>query len=102
MRRLGVGVVVLVVLYLTLTGALALVMVQPPARFGRIMQHLPMPVVWDVLPGPRLWLWARRGNLVAGQPAPDFTLPTCDRSEQVTLSDHRGKRAVVLVFGSYT
>lgn len=34
--------------------------------------------------------------------APDFTLPLYDGSAQVTLSDARGKRPVVLVFGSFT
>lgn len=37
----------------------------------------------------------------AGDPAPDFTLPTADGANQVTLSELRGK-PVLLVFGSYT
>ncbi len=38
-----------------------------------------------------------------GDPAPGFTLPTLgDRDETVSLSDFRDKRAVGLIFGSYT
>ena len=37
-----------------------------------------------------------------GQPAPDFTLPTPDGKKQITLSDFRGKKPVVLIFGSFT
>ncbi len=37
-----------------------------------------------------------------GQVAPDFTLPTHDGKGQVTLSQFRGKKPVVLVFGSFT
>lgn len=37
-----------------------------------------------------------------GQEAPDFTLPTHDGTRQVTLSEFRGKKPVVLVFGSFT
>ena len=38
----------------------------------------------------------------AGDPAPDFTLSSPDGARTVTLSTFRGKRPVVLVFGSYT
>lgn len=37
-----------------------------------------------------------------GTAAPDFTLPTQDGKKKVTLSDHRDKRPVVLIFGSFT
>lgn len=37
-----------------------------------------------------------------GRPAPDFTLPTQDGLDKVTLSDFRGKKPVVLIFGSFT
>jgi hypothetical protein len=91
----------LVATYAALAGALAIVMLQPPARFGRIMSHAPMMLVWGVLPGPRIWTWARRGDLEPGDIAPDFTLSRHERSGEVTLSSHRGQ-PVVLVFGSYT
>lgn len=42
-------------------------------------------------PGPRV-----------GQAAPDFTLPTHDGKGRVTLSEFRGKKPVVLIFGSFT
>jgi hypothetical protein len=96
------SLVALVVLYAAMCGGVAWVMVQPPETFARIIRHLPMPIVWGVLPGPRLWLWARRGALAEGEAAPDFTLATHDRTGSVTLSSHRGQRPVVLVFGSYT
>ena len=37
-----------------------------------------------------------------GQAAPNFTLRTLDGKRTVKLSDFRGKKPVVLVFGSYT
>jgi hypothetical protein len=37
-----------------------------------------------------------------GQTAPDFTLETFDGKRHVTLSQFRGKKPVVLVFGSFT
>lgn len=37
-----------------------------------------------------------------GDLAPDFTLPTHDGSRTVTLSESRGKRPVVLIFGSFS
>ena len=92
----------LVAAYVLFGGAVALAMLQPPERFGRIMSRLPAPLVWGLLPGPRLWLWARDGRLHEGDAAPDFTLATFDHSRHVTLSSHRGNRPVVLVFGSYT
>ncbi len=36
------------------------------------------------------------------QAAPDFTLPTHDGKQTITLSDFRGKKPVVLIFGSFT
>jgi hypothetical protein len=91
-----------VALYAAAAGALAWAMLQPPERFGQIMTRVPMAVAWGVLPGPRIWGWARRGTLAEGDQAPDFTLSTLDHSDRVSLSAHRGQRPVVLVFGSYT
>jgi alkyl hydroperoxide reductase subunit AhpC len=34
--------------------------------------------------------------------APDFTLRTEDGKKAITLSDYRGKKPVVLIFGSFT
>lgn len=46
---------------------------------------------------------ARAGNAPkVGQTAPDFSLKTSDGTRTVTLSSLRGKRPVVLIFGSFT
>lgn len=41
-------------------------------------------------------------TLRVGDAAPDFKLKTRDGSREVTLSSFKGKRPVVLIFGSYT
>lgn len=102
MKGLGRVIVLAMAGYLLLAAAVTAAMMQPPARFGQIMKYVPAPLVWGVVPGPRIWTWARRGVLAEGDPAPDFTLSTADRTGSVTLSSHRGQRPVVLVFGSYT
>ena len=91
-----------VVAYIFLAAGVTAAMLQPPARFGQIMKYLPAPLVWGILPAPRIWMWARSGTLAEGERAPDFTLQTADRKGTVTLSSHRGQRPVVLIFGSYT
>jgi hypothetical protein len=102
MKWLWRGVLAALLGYFVLAAAVTAAMLQPPARFGQIMRYVPAALVWGVIPGPRIWLWARQGTLAEGQPAPDFTLPTSDRTGTVTLSSHRGQRPVVLIFGSYT
>ena len=102
MKWFGRAIVVAVAAYFLLAASVTAAMLQPPARFGQIMRYLPAPLVWGVLPGPRIWMWARGGALAEGQQAPDFTLRTSDGTGSVTLSAHRGQRPVVLVFGSYT
>ena len=37
-----------------------------------------------------------------GDAAPDFTLKNPEEKNAFTLSSHKGKKPVVLVFGSYT
>lgn len=101
-KWIGRGAAAVLVLYTAFFATVALAMLQPPARFGRIMRYMPQPLVWMLLPAPSMWLWARQGDLKEGDPAPDFTLSAHDRSHEVTLSSHRGKQPVVLVFGSYT
>jgi hypothetical protein len=103
MRWLLRGVVALVLVYVVLFGSVAIAMMQTPERFGAFMKRMPAPVVWGALPARRMWLWARRGDLRAGDAAPDFNLRTTqDRARRVSLSSYRGDRPVVLVFGSYT
>ncbi|MBI5394239.1 MAG: redoxin domain-containing protein [Verrucomicrobia bacterium] len=41
-------------------------------------------------------------TLRVGDAAPDFKLKTKDGSREVTLSSFKGKRPVILIFGSYT
>lgn len=91
----------LVGLYAVVCGGLFWAMCQPPDDFGRIMKHVPMPSMM-VLPFQPLWMIARGGHLSVGDEAPDFELPTHDKSETVRLRDFRGQKPVVLVFGSYT
>jgi hypothetical protein len=95
-------VVVLAALYAVLFSAVLVAMLRPPDQFGLVMKYVPPALVWGLLPGPRMWLWARSGTLAQGDIAPDFTLSTADHQSRVTLSSHRRQRPVVLVFGSYT
>ena len=87
--------------YAMIVGGLAIAMRQPPDRFGAIMAKVPG-IAFAVLPFQPLWMNARAGHLQVGDVAPDFTLKTLDGAAQVSLSSFRGKRPVVLVFGSYT
>jgi len=89
-----------VVLYVGLLAGLLVVMRQPVV-FGKVMSKLPEPLLM-VVPFKQLWLIARAGRLHVGDLAPDFSLPTADRTARVRLSSFRRHRPVVLVFGSYT
>ncbi len=101
MRKLGRVLGGLAVVYLALVVGLAVAMRQPPATFGKVMSKVPWPT-FMVLPFESLWKWARAGALRPGDPAPQFSLATLDRTSRVSLAEHRGARPVVLVFGSYT
>jgi hypothetical protein len=101
MKWLRRGVALVLVVYVLFFSAMLLAMTRPPEQFGRVMRHVPMPLM-RTLPFPPMWRWARKGALVQGDRAPDFTLSTLDHTAIVTLSSHRGIRPVVLVFGSYT
>jgi hypothetical protein len=105
-RRRGIRIFVVLfstvaIAYLLLSAGMYGAMLQPPDTFGRIMSHVPGPMMM-VLPFPALWKVARGGNLRTGDEAPDFDLPAHDRASRVRLSSFRGSRPVVLVFGSYT
>ena len=102
MKWLLRGIAALLAIYILAFAAVAVAMSRPPEEFGQFMKRVPLPLVWGVLPGQRIWLWARAGSLSTGDLAPDFTLDTYNHSDRVTLSSHRGQRPVVLVFGSYT
>jgi hypothetical protein len=102
MRKfLGVGLAGLAVLYGILCAGLYAAMRQPPERFGAIMSHVP-DVAFLILPFRPFWMSARAGRLRVGDAAPDFELPTLDRSHTVKLSDEYRGKPVVLIFGSYT
>lgn len=100
-RRLLAAVIVLAGLYGLATAGLYWAMCQPPARFGRIMKHVPM-ISMAVLPFEPLWMRARAGVLNVGDEAPDFDLPLHDSTGTVRLSSYRGRKPVLLIFGSYT
>jgi len=89
------------VVWLLVVGAIFVLMLQPPDRFARGMSRIP-DYLFPVVPFRRLWTFARRGSLEAGDAAPDFRLETLDRKGQVRLSSFQGEKPVVLVFGSYT
>ena len=100
-RVLGILLLVMVFGYATLLFAVNRAMHQPPEQFGRFMSKMPV-AVFLVSPFETLWTRARAGTLNVGDSAPDFTLPTFDKSAQVNLETIRKDRPVVLVFGSYT
>ncbi len=92
---------ILIPIQLALSAGLYWAMCQPPDKFGAVMKHVPMPMMM-VLPFETLWNRARGGALQPGDLAPDFRLPALDHSGYFTLSELRGSRPVILVFGSYT
>jgi hypothetical protein len=100
-RKLLLIAAILILAQLALSAGLYWAMCQPPDTFGRVMAHVPMPMML-VLPFETLWMRARAGQVQAGSMAPDITLPTLDHSATVRLSSFRGSQPVVLVFGSYT
>lgn len=99
-RSLYILIVVIVVVYLGGLITIGWAMRQPPEKFGQVMKHVPWPA-FVVMPFETMWSRARAGVLHPGETAPDFRLPTVDHTQQVQLSELRGK-PVVLVFGSYT
>lgn len=48
------------------------------------------------------WLAERQGKLQPGDLAPDFQLKVRGGQQAVKLSSFRGRKAVALIFGSYT
>jgi hypothetical protein len=76
-------------------------MCQKPEVFSSVMSKAPN-LVFMVFPFRPMWLYARKGQLKVGDQAPDFTLEQFDKKATVQLSSLRGKKPVVLVFGSYT
>ena len=102
MKWLLYGGAGLVLAYAVLFTVVLSAMLRGPERFGQFMKRMPGALVWGALPASRMWLWTRRGHLNPGDPAPDFSLVRQGLTHRVTLSSYRGRRPVVLVFGSYT
>jgi hypothetical protein len=59
----------------------------------------PVTLFWGLLSGE---IGSVREGPRVGQPAPDFTLKTQDGKQRISLSQYRGYKPVVLVFGSFT
>lgn len=95
-----------IVTVISLTYSLVLVgfyiaMCQRPEVFTKVMSNAPG-ITFLILPFKPMWLHARRGDLKPGDYAPDFSLETYYKRSTVQLSSFRGRKPVVLVFGSYT
>jgi hypothetical protein len=91
----------LAALYLVILGFFDYSMHQPPEVFSRVMMRVG-PIPFLLFPFETMWKSARAGHLQIGDRSPDFTLPLLDHSGSITLSSWRGRKPVVLVFGSYT
>jgi hypothetical protein len=102
LRKVVSGLLLLLICgYAALLFAMNRAMHEPPEQFGRFMSKMPM-AIFLVAPFETMWTRARAGNLNVGDPAPDLTLSTLDKSSRVTLASIRSDKPVVLVFGSYT
>jgi hypothetical protein len=101
MRKLLKIFLVLLLTYSVLLGGFYIVMCQKPDVFSWVMARTPG-LVFMVFPFKPMWLSARAGHLKVGDEAPNFSLETVDKKSRVQLSDFRGTKPVVLVFGSYT
>lgn len=101
MRKLLKISLILVLTYSFLLAGFYIAMCQKPDVFSSIMSKTPS-AVFMIFPFKPMWLSAREGNLNVGDEAPDFSLETYDKKSRVQLSALRGKKPVVLVFGSYT
>lgn len=95
------GLVVLVIIYCVFLGLMFAAMRKSPTEFSRFMMKLPRPLMYAT-PFPPMWNKARAGSVNVGDLAPDFELPVQTSAQRVRLSQFRGDRPVLLVFGSYT
>jgi hypothetical protein len=101
MRRLMKIALILALPYPLLLIGLYVAMRQKPEVFSAIMAKTSN-LVFMGFPFKTMWLSARKGDLRVGDAAPDFSLETYDRKSRVQLAAFKGKKPVVLVFGSYT
>ncbi|HKQ47978.1 MAG TPA: hypothetical protein VJZ71_07915 [Phycisphaerae bacterium] len=91
---------------ITLSFVLALTLIlgckreDPMAMFVKKMDSAPAserPPNWEEVKQ----LMARPAPIV-GAVAPDFSLPSVDGNQSLTMSRHRGEHPLVLIFGSFT
>ncbi|MEW6731474.1 MAG: hypothetical protein AB1489_09080 [Acidobacteriota bacterium] len=101
MRKALKILLILVAVYFFLFIGLFTSMCQRPEVFNSVMAKTPN-LVFFIFPFKSMWLHARDGKLRVSDEAPDFFLETYDKKTKVQLSAFRGKKPVVLVFGSYT
>ena len=101
MRKLIKIFLILPLIYSVLLVGFYIAMCQKPDVFSSVMSRTPG-IVFLVFPFKPMWLSARAGDLNVGDEAPDFSLERYDKRSPVRLSDYRGNKPVVLVFGSYT
>ena len=101
-RVLRYALPIVFVLWLAFSGFIYWAMKQPPAKFGQVMKRMPVPAVFLAAPFETMWMRARAGHLAVGDPAPDFSLLTLDKTNRIQLSSLAAEKPVVLVFGSYT
>ena len=106
MRRFLKILAAFVALYILSVGTLLALAAWSPQSLAKVIARIPSSEspgpMFMIIPLKPVMLLARSGRLRVGDSAPDFRLNTPDGSETVQLSGFRGKRPVVLVFGSYT
>jgi hypothetical protein len=100
-RWIRVALPIMAGVWLLFVAGIYVMMRQQPETFAAGMARMPGPL-FLVLPFETLWFQARGGVLQVGSFAPDFDLDSIDHKQRVKLSDFRGKKPVVLIFGSYT
>ncbi len=106
MRRLPKIFAPVAAIYLLFVGTLLALAAWSPQSLAKVIARIPSSetpgLMFMINPLKPIMLLARSGRLRVGDSAPDFRLSTPDGSSTVQLSDFRGQRPVVLVFGSYT
>ena len=100
-KKLWIAISIVFVLYLCTSSFFFIIMGQPPATISKVFNWTPFPVMM-LTPFRTMWNVARGGCLEPGDMAPEFSLRTDKNDAVITLSQFRGKKPVVLIFGSYT
>lgn len=71
----------------------------PPTKKNEGLLPFPVVLIKGVFEGE---LGSFHEGPAVGKAAPDFTLPRYDEQKTISLSQHRGNKPVVLIFGSFT